>query len=151
MIMNGKSITSLMMCLLCLVLVSCQYQYVSGKKLGLRDYPDSVVHINQVDPAYRSHFAAQHGSSFSLRDQRAAFTKANETARTPVNEAAYRPVATATRRKASSRGKSASSRRKVTRGRKTTSRARSSASRQKAKAASRKKTPARKPAGRRRR
>ncbi len=148
--MNGKSITSLMMCLLCMVLVSCQYQYVSGKKLGLRDYPDSVVHISQVDPAYRSHFAAQHGSSFSLRDQRAAFTKANETARTPVNEAAYRPVSTASRRRAVSRGKGASSRRKVARGRKTTVRGRGAATRKKGKAASRKKATSRKPARRRR-
>lgn len=135
--MNGKSISTLLLCLLCLVLASCQYQYVSGKKLGLRDYPDSVVHISQVDPAYRPYFDAQHGSSFSLRDQRAAFTKANETARTPVTEAAYKPVATASRGKTAKRGKEVTSRKKATRGRKAAKPKKAASGK---KAASRKKT-----------
>lgn len=148
--MNGKSISTLMLCLLCLVLASCQYQYVSGKKLGLRDYPDSVVHISQVDPAYRPYFDAQHGSSFSLRDQRAAFTKANETARTPVTEAAYKPVATASRgKKTAKRGKKVTTRRKATRGRKASSSSRKAAKPKKS--SSRKKTSRKKSSSRRRR
>lgn len=95
--------------LLCMLLGACQHQFVSGGSLGLRDYPDSVVHINQVDPAYRGYFAEQHGSSFSLSDQRKAFTQARQTARTPVKESAYRP-AKASPRKSTARGKKSSAR-----------------------------------------
>ncbi len=115
---NRASLSSLLLCLFCLVLASCQYQYVSGAKLGLRDYPDSVVHINQVDPEYRAYFAAQHGSSFSLSDQRKAFTQARETARTPVSESAYRAVAAPSRQKKASRGSKASRNKKATKGKK---------------------------------
>jgi hypothetical protein len=113
---------------LTMLLTACQQQlFVSGGRLGLRDYPDAVVHINQVDPAYRAHFAQQHGASYSLSDQRKAFSRARETARTPVRESAYRPAQAAPRkksarsqRKASSRGKKSAARgKKSTRGKKT--------------------------------
>lgn len=113
---------------LAMLLTACQQQFfVSGGSLGLRDYPDAVVHINQVDPAYRAHFAQQHGASYSLSDQRKAFSRARETARTPVRESAYRPAQAAPRkksarsqRKASSRGKKYAVRgKKSTRGKKT--------------------------------
>ena len=113
---------------LAMLLTACQQQFfVSGGSLGLRDYPDAVVHINQVDPAYRAHFAQQHGASYSLSDQRKAFSRARETARTPVRESAYRPAQAAPRkksarsqRKASSRGKKSAARgKKSTRGKKT--------------------------------
>lgn len=113
---------------LAMLLTACQQQFfVSGGSLGLRDYPDAVVHINQVDPAYRAHFAQQHGASYSLSDQRKAFSRARETARTPVRESAYRPAQAAPRkksarsqRKASSRGKKYAARgKKSARGKKT--------------------------------
>lgn len=113
---------------LTMLLTACQQQlFVSGGSLGLRDYPDAVVHINQVDPAYRAHFAQQHGASYSLSDQRKAFSRARETARTPVRESAYRPAQAAPRKKsarsqryASSRGKKSAARgKKSTRGKKT--------------------------------
>lgn len=137
--MKAYKWTALLWCLLMLVVVSCQPHYVSGRKLGLRDYPDSVVHINQVDPAYRSYFAAQHGSSFSLRDQRKAFTAANQTARTPVRESAYKPVVKASRKKTASRGKKYSSRKKTASRKKTTSRKKTS-SRKKTKTSKRSST-----------
>ena len=173
--MSCRHFYSLLLALCCLLLASCQYSYVSGKSLGLRDYPDSVVHINQVDPAYRGYFASQHGSSYSLRDQRKAFTQARETARTPVSESGYRPSASASRGSASSRrvvarrGSSASrghasSRGKVAargkatsaRGKKSVASSKKSAAGKKTasaskKSASSKKPAAKKPAARRRR
>ena len=72
-------------------LVSCQ----SGVDMR-RAYatsPDAVVNINQVDPAYRAYFREQHGSNFSLADQRKAFDAAVVTARTPVPR--YMPASVA--------------------------------------------------------
>ena len=131
--MNARRSSVLILAaLLCMLLGACQHQFVSGGSLGLRDYPDSVVHINQVDPAYRSYFAEQHGSSFSLSDQRKAFSQARQTARTPVKESAYRP-AKASPRKSSARGKKSSARGKksTARGKKSTSRSKSSAGKKK--------------------
>ena len=105
---RGRKERCLLMLLICLVLSACQTQFVSGGSLGLRDYPDSVVHINQV--------AAQHGASYSLSDQRKAFSAARETARTPVRESAYRPARTAPRKKVTSRKKARSSRSRSTAG-----------------------------------
>lgn len=129
--------------LLCMLLGACQHQFVSGGSLGLRDYPDSVVHINQVDPAYRGYFAEQHGSSFSLSDQRKAFTQARQTARTPVKESAYRP-AKASPRKSSARGRKASAR-----GKKSTAHRKSSVG--KKKSSTKKKSTAKKKSSSRRR
>ena len=112
--------------MLCMLLGACQHQFVSGGSLGLRDYPDSVVHINQVDPAYRGYFAEQHGSSFSLSDQRKAFSQARQTARTPVTESGYRPAKASPRKKSSARGRKSSAR-----GKKSTARGRKSASKRK--------------------
>lgn len=105
--MNGRFFITLLLAVCGLFLTSCQSGFISGRSLGLRDYPDAVVHIGQVDPAYRAHFAAQHGSSFSLSEQRRAFSAARQTARTPVTESGYRPAV---------------SRRKVTRGRRVATR-----------------------------
>lgn len=80
-------------------LVSCQ----SGVDIR-RAYdtsPDAVVNINQVDPAYRGYFRAQHGSNFSLADQRKALAAAVATARTPVPRYMPASVANPPRRKAS--------------------------------------------------
>lgn len=113
---------------LTMLLAACQQQlYVSGGSLGLRDYPDAVVHINQVDPAYRAYFAQQHGASYSLSDQRKAFSKARETARTPVRESAYRPAQAAPRKKTARRGKASSRGKKAARGRKSSRNAKSTA------------------------
>ncbi|MBR5887583.1 MAG: hypothetical protein IKZ07_05170 [Akkermansia sp.] len=103
--------------LLSFLLVACQQQFVSGGSLGLRDFPDAVVHINQVDPAYRPYFAQQHGASYSLSDQRKAFSQARQTAKTPVRESAYRPAKAAPRKKtARSRGRVVSRGKNVSRG-----------------------------------
>ena len=133
--MKDRKLTTLLLAIFCMVLTACQYQYVSGSRLGLRDYPDAVVHINQVDPAYRSYFSAQHGSSFSLSDQRKAFTAARQTANTPVKESAYRPAAAPARKKTTARkGKDsarkgkASSRKTKTSAHKTTARKKTSSS-----------------------
>lgn len=130
--MNTARIPILFLAVLLTVLLSaCQQQFVGGGSLGLRDYPDAVVHINQVHPAYRAYFAQQHGASYSLSEQRKAFSKARETARTPVRESAYQPA------KAAPRKKTVRSRKVSTRGRK------SSAKRRKATTRSKKSAPRR--------
>ena len=64
----------------------------SGRgSVGSRTYSDSVVHIGQVDPAYRQFFQSQNGANYSLSDQRKAYIAATQTARTPVRESDYRP------------------------------------------------------------
>ena len=50
--MSGRSGVFVLLALFCMVLSACQQQFPSGRSLGLRDYPDAVVHISQVDPAY---------------------------------------------------------------------------------------------------
>ena len=128
--------------LLSFLLVACQQQFVSGGSLGLRDFPDAVVHINQVDPAYRPYFAQQHGASYSLSDQRKAFSQARQTAKTPVRESAYRPAKAAPRKKtARSRGRVVSRGKKVSRG-KNVSRGKSVSAGKKKKAATGKKSSA---------
>ena len=67
-------------------LVSCQQPYYGSGNVGVKDHSDAVVHINQVDPAYRSYFAEQHGSNYSLKDQRKAFYEAVKTSKTPVQQ-----------------------------------------------------------------
>lgn len=83
-------------CALCVaVCCSCQQQAVSaprGASVGVRNYSDAVVHINQVDPAYRAYFREQDASNYSLSDQRKAYIAATEVARTPVRESDYRPA-----------------------------------------------------------
>lgn len=78
--------------LLCLWVVSCQQTPpVSARNIGLRNYSDAVVNINQVDPAYRAYFRAQDAANYSLSDQRRAYYAAAQTARTPVRASDYRP------------------------------------------------------------
>lgn len=139
-----RSPVLILVALLCMLLGACQHQFVSGGSLGLRDYPDSVVHISQVDPAYRGYFAEQHGSSFSLSDQRKAFSQARQTARTPVTEAAYRPAKASPRK--SARGKKTSAR-----GRKSSSRSKKSTARSTKSAGKKKSTAKKKSSSRRRR
>ena len=78
------------------VCCSCQQNVMptvgrSGGSVGTRTYADSVVHIGQVDPAYRPYFQSQNGANYSLADQRKAYLAAAQTARTPVRESDYRP------------------------------------------------------------
>lgn len=74
---------------------SCQQHILStsrsGGAVGTRTYHDSVVHLGQVDPAYRPYFQSQQGANYSLEDQRKAYLAAAQTARTPVRETDYRP------------------------------------------------------------
>lgn len=81
-------------CALCAALFSsCQQNAPSrGGTVGVRTYSDAVVHISQVDPAYRAYFQEQNASNYSLSDQRKAYIAATEVARTPVRESDYRPV-----------------------------------------------------------
>lgn len=93
---------------------SCQ-QYVmtpnrGGASVGMRTYADSVVHIGQVDPAYRPYFQSQNGANYSLSDQRKAYIAATETARTPVRESDYRPGVA--RKKSPAKGKAALAKKK---------------------------------------
>ncbi len=77
---------------LCLWVVSCQQTPPPpAQSVGLRNYSDAVVNINQVDPAYRAYFRAQNAANYSLSDQRRAYYAAARTARTPVRASDYRP------------------------------------------------------------
>ena len=80
-------------------LVSCQSGF--DMRRAYTTSPDAVVSINQVDPAYRVYFREQHGSNFSLADQRKAFAAAVATARTPVPRYMPASVANPPRKKAS--------------------------------------------------
>lgn len=94
-----------------LACVSCQQHQLSasGGKLAYRNYPDSVTNINAVDPAYRSYFTGQHGSNYSLADQRKAFAAATQTARTPVqSDARHARTAPSAGRKAVASSRKAS-------------------------------------------
>lgn len=107
-----------------LLLPACQQQ---GGGAGLRTYPDAVVNINQVDPAYRPFFTSQHGANYTLSDQRKAYLAAARTARTPVPKYAPSSTASSSRSKASSRkkassGRKASSRQTAKKGKSRTSR-----------------------------
>ena len=93
-----------------------------------RSYPDAVVNINQVDPAYRGYFRSQHGSNYSLRDQREAFMAATRTARTPVPKYVPKQAEPHPKKSAARRGKTASM------GRGTASRGRTKAAPRKGKA-----------------
>lgn len=99
--------------LLCLWVVSCQQTpSSSAQSIGMRNYSDAVVSINQVDPAYRAYFRAQNAANYSLSDQRRAFYAAAQTARTPVRAADYHPgdvrrVATSSKKRTARRNGSA--------------------------------------------
>ncbi len=70
---------------------ACQQTLPSGGSVGVRNYNDAVVHIGQVDPAYRAYFRDQNAANYSLSDQRKAYIAAAQTARTPVRDSDYRP------------------------------------------------------------
>ena len=77
---------------LAFLLCSCQQSVPPrGGSVGVRNYSDAVVHINQVDPAYRAYFREQDAANYSLSDQRKAYIAATQTARTPVRASDYRP------------------------------------------------------------
>ena len=103
-----ERLKSLCLLLVGLLLVACAHNDGSA---AWRSYPDAVVNINQVDPAYRAYFRSQHGSNYSLRDQREAFMAATRTARTPVPKYVPqqaerpKPKPVARRGKAAPRGK----------------------------------------------
>lgn len=85
------SVLSLAAAALC---CSCQQNVMpatTARGVGTRTYSDAVVHIGQVDPAYRPFFNEQNGANYSLSDQRKAYIAATQTARTPVRESDYRP------------------------------------------------------------
>lgn len=81
-----------------LLLIACRQPYYGSGNVGVKDHSDAVVHINQVDPAYRKYFASQHDSNFSLQDQRKAFFEAVKTSKTPVQHDA-REMAAANKKK----------------------------------------------------
>ena len=63
-----------------LVLASCQ----NANDRRVVRYPDAVLSLNQVDPAYRAYFRDQQGANFGVDEQRAALAAAAKTASTPV-------------------------------------------------------------------
>lgn len=88
-------ITSFVCAIGAAICCSCQQNTAPrGVSVGVRNYSDAVVHINQVDPAYRAYFRDQDAANYSLSDQRKAYMAAAEVARTPVRESDYRPGAT---------------------------------------------------------
>lgn len=70
---------------------SCQQSVHRGSTVGVQNYSDAVVHIGQVDPAYRDFFRSQDAANYSLSEQRKAYLAAAQTARTPVKASDYRP------------------------------------------------------------
>lgn len=77
-----------------LCFVSCQG---TDPRAASMNYSDAVTRLEQVDPAYRSYFRDQQGSSYGVDEQRKALAAAVQTARTPVPtvaaNAAERPLA----------------------------------------------------------
>ena len=92
---------------------SCQQPYYGSGNVGVKDHSDAVVHINQVDPAYRGYFADQHDSNYSLQDQRKAFFEAVKTSKTPVQQDAKHMRAEKPKKKAARKTASRSSKKKV--------------------------------------
>lgn len=84
-------------------MVACQQPYYGSGNVGVKDHSDSVVHINQVDPAYRRYFADQHDSNYSLQDQRKAFFEAVKTSKTPVQQDARHMRKNAPKKKVSTK------------------------------------------------
>ncbi len=87
-----------------LAMVSCQQGNFDASR-AYATSPDAVTNINQVDPAYRAFFRAQHGSNYALADQRRAFEAAVATANTPVPRYMPASVAKPRPKKASSRSR----------------------------------------------
>ena len=97
-----EKLKALCVMLLGLLLVACSSD---DSSVAWRTYPDAVVNINQVDPAYRAYFRSQHGANYSLRDQREAFIAATRTARTPVPKYVPQQAAAPKKKSQARRGK----------------------------------------------
>lgn len=119
---------------LCLLLLGMLLVACSGNDMraAWRTYPDEVVNINQVDPAYRAYFRSQQGANYSLRDQREAFMAAARTARTPVPKYVPQQASSARKKSTARRGKASP--------RKSTARTKSKKSKAKSKKPARKST-----------
>lgn len=111
--MRRRPIYFIVMLMVGLLMIACQQPYYGSGNVGVKDHSDAVVHINQVDPAYRKYFASQHDSNFPLQDQRKAFFEAVKTSKTPVQQDAREMAANSNKKKASST-KSASKKTKRT-------------------------------------
>lgn len=102
------SCLTISLCMAAALCCSCQQHVMAPSRasVGSRTYSDAVVHIGQVDPAYRPYFQSQHGANYSLEDQRKAYLAAAQTARTPVRETDYRPSVPRNKKVAQNRSKS---------------------------------------------
>lgn len=132
-----RALKSLCLLLLGMLMVACSGDDV---RAAWRTYPDEVVNINQVDPAYRAYFRSQQGANYSLRDQREAFMAAARTARTPVPKYVPQQASASRKKSAARRGKSASRGRGKATSRKSTARSKSKTSKAKSKKKARKST-----------
>ncbi|MBQ4593394.1 MAG: hypothetical protein IJA81_02040 [Akkermansia sp.] len=114
-------LSAIIVAVMALLGTACQQPYYGSGNVGVKDHSDAVVHINQVDPAYRGYFADQHDSNYSLQDQRKAFFEAVKTSKTPVQQDAKHMRAAKPKKKAARKTASRSSKKKVVK-RKSTSR-----------------------------
>ncbi|MBQ4636943.1 MAG: hypothetical protein IJB64_10985 [Akkermansia sp.] len=106
-------LSAIIVAVMALLGTACQQPYYGSGNVGVKDHSDAVVHINQVDPAYRGYFADQHDSNYSLQDQRKAFFEAVKTSKTPVQQDAKHMRAAKPKKKAARKTASRSSKKKV--------------------------------------
>lgn len=106
-------LSAILIAVVALLGTACQQPYYGSGNVGVKDHSDAVVHINQVDPAYRGYFADQHDSNYSLQDQRKAFFEAVKTSKTPVQQDAKHMRAANPQKKATRKTASRSSKKKV--------------------------------------
>lgn len=106
-------LSAILIAVVALLGTACQQPYYGSGNVGVKDHSDAVVHINQVDPAYRGYFADQHDSNYSLQDQRKAFFEAVKTSKTPVQQDAKHMRAAKPQKKATRKTSSRSSKKKV--------------------------------------
>lgn len=106
-------LSAIIVAVMALLGTACQQPYYGSGNVGVKDHSDAVVHINQVDPAYRGYFADQHDSNYSLQDQRKAFFEAVKTSKTPVQQDAKHMRAAKPKKKAARKTTSRSSKKKV--------------------------------------
>lgn len=106
-------LSAIIVAVMALLGTACQQPYYGSGNVGVKDHSDAVVHINQVDPAYRGYFTDQHDSNYSLQDQRKAFFEAVKTSKTPVQQDAKHMRAEKPKKKAARKTASRSSKKKV--------------------------------------
>ena len=106
-------LSAIIVAVMALLGTACQQPYYGSGNVGVKDHSEAVVHINQVDPAYRGYFADQHDSNYSLQDQRKAFFEAVKTSKTPVQQDAKHMRAAKPKKKAARKTASRSSKKKV--------------------------------------